>query len=189
MTLEEELEIYERIKKGDGNAHLEIVAANCEKIYPIARSLAKEGNKWTPDDLYQEAAMAMVRFAERWKPQPGIPFWAAVRPRVRGSMKDFLRRKADAVRNQREQPLSLDASSADDPDGRTLGETMSDGSAAVHDRFELPDTLTQQERAVVELLLFSETPMSIGRIAQKLEIQERSVLRAHRLAMKKMEAA
>ena len=60
-----EKEIHQRIQAGDEPAALEIVAANCESIWPIARSLAKEGNKWTPDDLYQDKGPGLCYFCDK----------------------------------------------------------------------------------------------------------------------------
>lgn len=188
--LTEEMELFELMQGADpvaaDRAALELVAANCEKIWLIARSMARDGEKWTPADLYQEGAQAMIRFAQRWKPQPGVPFFGACRQRVRGSMQDFLRRKADAVRHQREQPRSLDMGSEDG--GRTLGECLPCATVPVNERFTLPDTLSKQEREVLELRVFTEPPESVARAAKVLGWRVDRVRQVQRRAMRKVRA-
>ena len=179
-----EREIYQRIQDGDESALQELVRANMDDMWPIARSLAKGEGKWSPEDLFQEGALAMVRFAQRWEYQEGVPFTVACRQRVRGAMRDFLRRKADTLRGQNQQPLSLDATGGDSETGRTLGETLVTEES---ESFSLPDCLNRQEKEVLELRVLSARPMKTDEAAKKMGVSETRLLQLQRRAMRKMQ--
>lgn len=185
-----EEQLYQRICKGDERALKRLVEQNLDDLWPIARALAKEGGKWSPDDLFQEGALAMVRFAERWKPQPGIPFAAACRQRVRGAMKDFLRRKADTMRGLDGQPLSLDAGAEDDPGSRTLGDQLAEQEAEPEAcQCMAHDGLTKPEQEVMEHRLHSTPPLTVAQTARRLKVTEARVRQLQRRAMRKLAAA
>lgn len=185
MTLEAERELWELAQAGDAGALDELVRENVDSLWPIARALAQAGGKWEPEDLFQEGALAMVSFAERWRPQAGIPFAVAAKPRCRGAMKDFLRRKADTVRGGQGQPLSLDH--ADEPGGRTLGETL----AAEQDELGAMDLtiLTPLEREVVAATLVRQTYEQPDALMERLGKSQRQIAYAHRRALGKLRQA
>lgn len=186
LTTEGERELWELSQEGDAGALRELIEANLDGIWPIARALARTGGKWGPEDLFQEGARAMVEFAERWRPMPGVPFAVAAKPRVRGAMKDFLRRRADAVRGQTEQPLSLD-SSGSDPDGRTLGETLGADDEA-SEALDL-SILRPLERAVIEVRILRRRPEPVKELAARLGKTPEQVVAAQARAMRRLMAA
>lgn len=129
--LKEEKKLYQEIKKGNANSLNKLVINNLKMLNPIANSLAHRGRQWGPEDLYQEGAIAMYRFAHRWKPMEGITFAMACRLRVTGAMKDFLRRKADLIKNSRAEIIRLDSHPPD-----SFDETLLD-SLAIDDNGEI----------------------------------------------------
>lgn len=165
--LSAERELRELYRAGDRGALRELVEPALEGLWPIARALARESGKWSAEDLYQEGALALVKYAERWEPRPGIPFAAAARQRARGAMKDFLRRRANAVRGTREQPLSLDSAGTDES-GRTLGDTLAgEAGGEAAEALDL-SALGPLEREVVAARILRPRPEPMKDLAARL---------------------
>jgi len=191
LTLEEERALGQAIKEGHHGAKKELIAANLRHAIPIALALSKHGHRWEPGDLLGEAVRAMDAACERWDGR--VPFGAYVVRRIRGSMRDFLRRRADSIRapeGTKAAMLSLDHHQEDEPDmhergvktaaGYETGETV-EGPA-------LPDTLTSRERKILTATVLRTPPGTIPQAAAELGLKEQTVRTDLRRALRKCAA-
>lgn len=177
----EERALFRRIAAGDDEARRDLIAANLRHAIPIANALAKSGQRWEPGDLLGEAVRAMDGLAKRWNGSGRFGLYA--KARIRGAMKDFLRRRADVMRTPNDAPraLSLEASEDDEPGG--LLATLA-GEEPETDGFRLPP-LTERERQVLELTILARPPGTPEDAAEALGLSLAYVGRVLRAALRK----
>jgi len=178
LTSDEERALREAHLDGDERAKPKALACTARYALGIARALARESGRWEPGDLLGEAVQAMSAAWGRWDGQGS--FAAYVQPRIRGSMKDFLRRKADVMRGHMEhgRVLSLDAPEGDD------GRTMLDGQEAPEIEERDGILLTKRERQVLAAtVLRSPMPGTIEDAAAELKLSAATVSKILRRAL------
>lgn len=167
LSMAEEKELFEDIQEGDDNAVQKLVKHNLRCVIPIAKAMARHDGKWSAGDLLGEATAALMGAATRWDGTGR--FYGYAQMRVRGAMKDFLRKKADVVKGMGEQALSLDA-----PDSET-GTTMLDRmEEEIADDAE-PEAasmcgLSAAQKAIIQRRILAETPEAIEAIAKDLQV-------------------
>lgn len=178
LTSAEESALGKRIAAGDENAVQKLVAANLRCVIPICKAMAhKQGGKWDAQDLLGEATTAMMGSAKRWNPAEQVRFAAYAAQRVRGSIKDFLRKKADVVRGMGEQAISLDAK---DDEGKNMMDSIADESEAPEaEAMPISDMagLSPKQTKIILRRLMQETPDAIEDIARDLACTEAHVRR------------
>lgn len=177
LSSEDESALGTRIKAGDDAALQKLVAANLWIAVPIARAMCRgkeTRGKWEPEDLLGEGTAALMSTAKTWDAAGRTRFADYARMRVRGAMKDFLRRKADAVRGSGQQAISLDAQ-----DGSAFHEC--DKSASMLDRLIAPESeevsdfsdflhgLSETQAEIVRLRILAPIPESVEAVATRLK--------------------
>ena len=117
-TLEELLAEYRRT--GDPSARDRIVEAHLYIAEIIARRFSGRGVDH--DDLYQVAALALVRALERYDPARGVRFPTFVTPNMVGEVRNYFRDRARALRlPRRGVQLAREIEQARDRLAQTLG--------------------------------------------------------------------
>ena len=108
LTPEDERALWRAWKGGDERSRKKLVACTLRYALGHAKHAARPGQRWEPGDLLGEAARALAGCADRWDGSGSFSGYASAR--VRGTIKDFLRRKADVMRAPAgsERALSLD---------------------------------------------------------------------------------
>src|SRR4051794_27156540 len=99
-------ELIARHHGGDRRAR----AAFIERYLPLARSLAlRYRNSSEPlDDLFQVAAIGLVKAADRWDPEHGAAFSSFAVPTILGELRRYFRDLSWSIRPPRSlQELSL----------------------------------------------------------------------------------
>lgn len=189
LDAEREAELGRKAAAGCERSRTRLVEANLWVAVPMAKAMCrKAGGKWEASDLMAEAAIGLMQAADRWDPSRGVRFGAYARMRVRGAMRDFLKKRADTVRGAGDgQALSLDA-----------GDEAEDSPGAMLDRLaapELPEAdvdlsnLSRAERAVVtRRLLAPDRPESFETLADELGVTVEHLRRAQGRALRKLRA-
>src|SRR5687768_16431688 len=118
LTAAEERALWHAWQDGDERCRQKLIACTMRYALGHARKLAKPGQRWEPGDLLGEAVQAIAGALERWDGSGSFAGYASAR--IRGTMQDFLRRRADVLRTPHgaDRVLSLDA--PDDGEGDSL---------------------------------------------------------------------
>jgi DNA-directed RNA polymerase sigma subunit (sigma70/sigma32) len=123
----------ERKLAGSKRGRAALLAEMVDRLPVLANQLGKPGNLCEPGDLVSVGYLAMQAAMERWKPRPGIPFWAYAKPSVRSAM---VRALMGAATPQPVEPIEPD---------------MFPASPAAQST--VLDALTSTQRRVVEMRL------------------------------------
>lgn len=186
LTPDQERALAMSAQAGDARARSGLIAANLRHALPIARALAKHGQRWEPGDLLGEAVRAMDGLVDRWDGR-GI-FGGYAKARLRGAMKDFLRRRADVLRTPDgvERVLSLDAPQNDDE--APLLERLSPACPVPTGDDEdstLPAFSPSEQRVLAATVLRRPVPGNVREACQSLGWSEKTVRRVLRNALAK----
>jgi DNA-directed RNA polymerase specialized sigma24 family protein len=153
LTPDEERALWNAWKNGDERARGKLIGCTLRFALGPAKAAARPGQRWEPGDLLGEATRALAGCLERWDGSGSFAGYAG--QRIRGTIKDFLRRKADVMRTPAgtERALSLDAPQDDD------APAMLDriGNQDDHPGPELPH-LSRMELRVLELTVLELPP-------------------------------
>ncbi len=92
----EERELFERYRE-TGDVSLRNLIA--EKYLPVAAVIAKKfvGRGVEYDDLYQVAALALVKGVERFDPALGVKFSTFITPTITGEIKNYFRDRSRLI--------------------------------------------------------------------------------------------
>ena len=166
----EELALASEIAKGNDRAVKKLVTANLWVAVPIALAMCRGHEvrgKWQPEDMLAEGTQALMDAAGRWDAKRGR-FADYARIRVRGAMKDFLRKKADAVRGSGEQALSLDAPMGDEGETTLLErlESISDDAADDETHADILRGLSATQAEIIKRRVLAQNPDSIDEVAR-----------------------
>ena len=95
-----------------------------EKHLYIAEILAKKfvGRGVPYDDLYQEAALSLLRGIERFDPDKGLQFSTFITPTITGELKNYFRDKFRLVKPPRRSIASASASAS--PNALSISSSM-----------------------------------------------------------------
>lgn len=182
LSSEEERALWSAWKDGDERCRKKLISCTLRFALGPARSFAKPGQRWEPGDLLGEAVKAIDGALERWDGSGSFAGYASAR--IRGSMQDFLRRKADVMRGPAgsDRVLSLDCPVEEG------GATMLDLEASIE--IELPDmpALSSRELEVLSLTVLANPPGTPEAAATALGITEATVSRTLRSALRKSAA-
>ena len=140
------------------------VEQHMQLVKPLARRYAAKSGQ-DPDDLLQVGLLGLLRAAERYEGQRGIPFSAFARPHIRGAILHYLRDKAAIIR----LPRALQNSDRD------LGAGF---NAATQQRRLVPleDDLISSETDLTSKLDRREHRRQLTQALQRLSRQERTAL-------------
>lgn len=96
LTFEEEVELSDRVKRGDNRAKDRLVEANMRLVINIAKNYH---NPLVPfEDLVQEGAIGLMTAAERYDPSKGYRFSTYATHWIRQSISRAIDNKAKAIR-------------------------------------------------------------------------------------------
>lgn len=182
LSREEEAELGRRISAGSERAVTRLVEANLHVATPIAKAICrKAGGKWEAGDMLSEATQALMAAAHRWDHTSAVRFGAYARLRVRGAMKDFLRKKADVVRGSQQQAISLDEEDSE-------GISMIDGleSHEPEEEHSPLEGLSKTEREILQRRVMQPVPDSVEEVAKALGVSADYVRRVQTSAVIKL---
>lgn len=185
LTPAEESALWQAWRNGDERARRKLIACTLRFALGPAKAAARPGQRWEPGDLLGEATKALAGCVERWDGSGSFAGYAG--QRIRGTIKDFLRRKADVMRTPAgsERALSLDAPQEDDQPAM-LDRQQTETEAI--DAADLPP-LTRREMQVLELtILLQPRPGCPDAAAQALGLSPDAVRRILRSALRKSTA-
>ncbi|MDB6079764.1 MAG: hypothetical protein JWO82_3511 [Akkermansiaceae bacterium] len=168
---------------GDERAKPKLISCTLRYALGTARGLAKESGRWEPGDLLGEAVQAMAAAVDRWDGRGSFAGYAQAR--IRGSMQDFLRRRANVMRapSGSDSVLSLDAPEGEN--GRTLLDSQVAPEAAAACSFGLS---AREVRVMNATILRQPRPATAGEAAAELGLNERTVSKILRSALRKSPA-
>jgi RNA polymerase sigma factor (sigma-70 family) len=181
----EERALWQAWKDGDERARRKLIACSLRFALGPAKAAARPGQRWEPGDLLGEATKALAGCVERWDGSGSFAGYAG--QRIRGTIKDFLRRKADVMRTPAgsERALSLDA--PQDEDRPAMLDRQQTETETI-DAADLP-TLTRREMQVLELtILLQPCPGCPDAAAEALGLSPDAVRRLLRSALRKSTA-
>lgn len=182
LSAEEERALWGAWRDGDDRCRNKLISCTLRYALGPAQSLARPGQRWEPGDLLGEAVQAINGALDRWDGSGSFAGYASAR--IRGSMKDFLRRKADVMRSPADagRVLSLDCPVEDG------GATMLDREASiVIDMPDLPD-LSARELRILTLTVLASPPGTPETAAEALGISVAAASRTLRSALRKSAA-
>ncbi len=184
LTPEQERALWQAWKDGDERARPKLIACSLRFALGPAKAAARPGQRWEPGDLLGEATKALAGCLDRWDGTGCFAAYAS--SRVRGTIKDFLRRKADVLRTPAgsERALSLDHDS-DDEGGSLLDKRE---APADFEAGNLPE-LSKREREVLALTVLASPPGTPEDAAATLGLQLASVDKWLRSALRKSAVA
>jgi DNA-directed RNA polymerase specialized sigma24 family protein len=185
LTADEERALRLAHLAGDARAKPKLIACTCRYALGIAQSMARKSSRWEPGDLLGIAVQAMSYAFDRWDGSGS--FAGYVQARIRGSMRDFLRRRADVMRAPvgADRALSLDAPEGDD--GRSLLDSQASPEVEIH---AIGPALTKFEAIVLDATLMRRpVPATAAEAARALGLTEATVARALRSALRKRAAS
>ena len=109
LSPDQERALWQAYQDGDDRARQKLIACSLRYALGHAKRYGRAGQRWEPGDLLGEACQALAGCVERWDGSGSFSGYASAR--VRGKIQDFLRRKADVLRQPggAERALSLDA--------------------------------------------------------------------------------
>ena len=158
LTIDEEVELAERIKKGDKKAKDTLVNCNLRAVVSIAKQYAYCSGCLTIMDLINEGNIGLMEAADMYEPTYGIKFMSYAVARVRAHIIDALNKKSrivtDRLGESSNRHSSLDAPLDDDND-TTLGDLLC--------------TTTDAESCVNESL-FSDIMRSLNSTLKPIEV-------------------
>lgn len=185
LTPAEESALWQAWRNGDERARRKLIACTLRFALGPAKAAARPGQRWEPGDLLGEATKALAGCVERWDGSGSFAGYAG--QRIRGTIKDFLRRKADVMRTPAgsERALSLDApQEGDQPAMLDRQQTETE----VVDTADLPP-LTRREMQVLELtILLQPRPGCPDAAAKAMGLSLDAVRRILRSALRKSTA-
>lgn len=184
LTPAEERALWSAWKDGDDRARRKLIACTLRFALGPAKAAARLGQRWEPGDLLGEATKALAGCLDRWDGSGSLAGYAG--QRIRGTIKDFLRRKADVMRTPAgsERVLSLDGPQDDDRPSM-----LDRQHVEVVDFADLPP-LTPRELQVLELtILLQPRPGCPDAAAKALGLTPDSVRRILRSALRKSPVA
>jgi len=174
----EERDLAALAREGDGEARKRLIASTMRHALPIALALAKDGSsRWEPGDLIGEAVRVMDGLIERYDGTGTFSGYA--KTRMRGTMKDFLRRRADLLRTNGHgaEVLSMDAGDEDgDRSLHDVLDSMPSGDAEDVGR-EVPALKSREERVLRATILREPTPGTIEDASRELGLKPATVRR------------
>jgi RNA polymerase sporulation-specific sigma factor len=181
LSPEEERALWKAWKDGDERARPKLIACSLRFALGHAKKASKPGQRWEPGDLLGEATKALAGCLERWDGSGSFAGYASAR--VRGTIQDFLRRKADVLRTPTgsERALSLDCP---DEDGGMILDRMAAGGED-SEALSIPE-LTDREKQVLSLtVLATPRPGTPEDAAKAMGLKVETVSRILRSALRK----
>lgn len=180
LSPQEERALWQAWKDGGARARTKLIGCTLRFALGPAKKAARPGQRWEPGDLLGEATKAIAGCLDRWDGTGSFAGYAG--QRIRGTIKDFLRRKADVMRTPHgaERVLSLDAPEGDDGPG------MLDRHETT--TIDLPDVpaLTAKELRVLQLTILRQPfPATPDDAAAELGMSPDAVRRVLRSALRK----
>jgi len=181
LTIEEEIELAERIKKGDKAAKDTLVNHNLRAVVSIAKSYSYCGGCLTLLDLINEGNQGLIEAAELYDATIGTKFMSFAVSFVRKYILDALTHKsrlvADYHKDTPNQHSSLDAPTSDDAD-TTLGDilcTSVDAEVSISDSLSTDllrvlNSILQPKEVTIICTIYGigTTQMSRKTIAEKM---------------------
>lgn len=181
LTPDQERALWRSWKDGEERSRQKLIACSLRYALGHAKRAARPGQRWEPGDLLGEATRALAGCLDRWDGSGSFSGYASAR--VRGTIKDFLRRKADVMRTPvgSERALSLDhPGDSDDVSMIDRIGTQDDQEAGI-----LPE-FTAREKQVLELtVLRMPIPGRPEEAATELGLELATVDRLLRAALRK----
>lgn len=182
LSAAEERALWQAWQDGDDRARRKLIACSLRFALGHAKKAARPGQRWEPGDLLGEATKALAGCLERWDGSGSFAGYASAR--IRGTIQDFLRRKADVLRTPAgsERALSLDA--PDDEDGMILDRLAGEDAVEVEGA-GLPE-FTEREKQVLALTVLQlPHPGTPEQAAKALGLTVETVSRLLRSALRK----
>lgn len=185
LTAEEERALWSAWQDGDDRARRKLVACSLRFALGHAKKAARPGQRWEPGDLLGEATKALAGCLDRWDGSGSFAGYASAR--IRGTIQDFLRRKADVLRTPAgsERALSLDC--PDDDDGMIL-DRLAGESAEDSEALSIPELTTRERQVLALTVLAQPRPGTPEEAAKALGLAVASVDRLLRSALRKSAA-
>lgn len=185
LSPEEERALWSAWLDGDERARRKLIACSLRFALGHAKKAARPGQRWEPGDLLGEATKALAGCLDRWDGSGSFAGYASAR--VRGTIQDFLRRKADVLRTPAgsERALSLDAP---DDDECLMLDRLAGDDLSTDEGINLP-SLTDREKQVLALTVLQQPQPGIPEQAAKaLGLTVETVSRLLRSALRKSAA-
>lgn len=185
LSPEEERALWSAWQDGNERARQKLIACSLRFALGHAKKAARPGQRWEPGDLLGEATKALAGCLDRWDGSGSFAGYASAR--VRGTIQDFLRRKADVLRTPAgsERALSLDAP---DDDECLMLDRLAGDDIHTADDMTLP-SLTDREKQVLALTVLQQPQPGIPEQAAKaLGLTVETVSRLLRSALRKSAA-
>jgi RNA polymerase sigma factor (sigma-70 family) len=181
----EERALWQAWKDGDERARPKLIACSLRFALGHAKKAARPGQRWEPGDLLGEATKALAGCLDRWDGSGSFAGYASAR--IRGTIQDFLRRKADVLRTPTGSERALSLDSPDDEDGLML-DRLAGGTEEEIDGFAIPD-LTEREKQILALTVLAQPlPGTPEQAAKSLGLRVETVSRLLRSALRKQAA-
>jgi len=189
LTAKEEIELAERIKKGDKEARTHMIKANLRLVVKIAQDYSGYGLSLS--DLISEGNIGLMKAVERREPtddelseELGLP-----------------RRKFAMLKLAAQRPASLDEPFGDDDSGN-YSEVIGDEKAVnpldaladknMHGNLEeLLDILDERESAIIDARfgLNGATPMTLEEVGREFGVTRERIRQLQNVALTKMRKA
>lgn len=201
LAADQERALWNAWQDGCDRSRAKLISCTLRFALGHAKSAARPGQRWEPGDLLGEATRAIAGCLDRWDGTGSFAGYASAR--IRGTIRDFLRRKADVMRTPAgsERVLSLDCppSAKDGANHEQFG-TISvealwmEGTALtaaghlVDDAPPLP-ALSAREKQVLALTVLATPPATPETAASALGLTVKAVSRLLRTALRKSAVA
>ena len=142
----------------------------------IARRFSGRGVEY--DDLFQVAALALIRAAERFDPERGVQFNSFVTPSMVGEVKNYFRDKYRLIRTSRRSGELLRlVESVRESLTQTMGRAPRVDEIAAHAGLTEEDVLEALEAALLQpVSLDAPSPEGEQNIAETLGVEEQGFL-------------
>jgi len=182
LSSEEERALWKAWQDGDERARRKLIACSLRFALGHAKKAARPGQRWEPGDLLGEATKALAGCLERWDGSGSFAGYASAR--VRGTIQDFLRRKADVLRTPAGSERALSLDSPDDEDGMILDRLAGDDAVEIEGP-GVPE-FTEREKQVLALTVLQHPrPGTPEQAAKALGLTVETVSRLLRSALRK----
>jgi RNA polymerase sigma factor (sigma-70 family) len=180
LSAAEERALWQAWKDGEDRCRRKLISCTLRFALGHAKSAARPGQRWEPGDLLGEATRAIAGCLERWDGTGSFAGYASAR--IRGTIQDFLRRKADVMRTPAGAARVLSLDQPEDGDGPTMLERREFDAGEL-----LPDLpqFSKREREVLALTVLASPPGVPEDAAKALGLKVETVSRILRAALRK----
>lgn len=183
LTLEEELELAERYRRGDKEAGQAIINANLRLALKISRTYFYIGH--SPLEIVQEGNMGLVKALTMFEPERNIRFFSYAVWWVHAYIKKFVHKSSKGALGHAANLLSLDAALSDQEssDECFIDHLPDDAPGQEEEYFTMQKAgvisrvlcsengpLNPREKYILTRRFFEEPRPTLGQLSQKLNI-------------------